>query len=68
MHQMTLKVEGMSCAHCERRVGEALAALPGVSVLKVSATEARVLLELEDTAAGEEELKAAVESAGYRVP
>ncbi|ABI55678.1 heavy-metal-associated domain-containing protein [Alkalilimnicola ehrlichii MLHE-1] len=37
---MKLKVEGMSCGHCEKAVREALAAVPGVEgVVRVSAAE-----------------------------
>ena len=68
MRRMILKVKGMSCAHCERRVSDTLTALPGVSVLKVSAAEEQVLLDMEEKNVSEADLKEAVESAGYRVP
>lgn len=68
MRRMILKVKGMSCAHCERRVGEALTTLPGVSVIRVSAAEDHVLLDMKEKSVSEADLKEAVESAGYRVP
>lgn len=37
---MKVKIEGMSCGHCEQSVREALAAVPGVEqVLRVSAAD-----------------------------
>ena len=36
---VTLNIEGMMCPHCEARVREALSALPGVEVLRVSHEE-----------------------------
>jgi copper chaperone CopZ len=32
----TLKIEGMSCGHCERRVKNALEEIDGVTVISVS--------------------------------
>ena len=61
---MTLKIEGMMCGHCRARVEKALKAVPGVQAVEVS---------LEDKtaevtgSASEEELKRAVEEAGYQV-
>jgi Cu+-exporting ATPase len=31
--KQTVKIEGMSCAHCARRVEKALGAIPGVSAV-----------------------------------
>lgn len=62
----TLKIEGMSCGHCEGRVKTALSSVSGVKILKVSAAEdvAEIEIESEDvlTAA-----VAAIEDAGYDV-
>lgn len=60
----TLKIQGMSCGHCERRVKNALEEIEGVQVIQVSASEdqAQVETNVEDTV-----LIAAVEEAGYTV-
>ncbi len=61
----TMKIEGMSCAHCSGRVEKALNSIDGVSaVVDLEAKSAAVTLEkpVEDAV-----LKAAVEDAGYEV-
>ena len=60
----TLKIEGMSCGHCERRVKNALEEIDGVTVIRVSAADdqAEVESNVEDAV-----LIAAVEEAGYTV-
>jgi len=42
MPEFTLKIDGMHCASCVRRVNEALTAVPGVMVNEVSVGEARL--------------------------
>ena len=60
----TIKVDGMSCAHCENRVKKALEALPQVDEAVVSHEAANAVLtlnaEVEDAV-----LKKAVEDEGY---
>lgn len=61
----TMKIEGMSCAHCSGRVEKALNSIDGVSaVVDLEAKSAAVTLEepVEDAV-----LKAVVEDAGYEV-
>jgi copper chaperone CopZ len=58
----TLKIEGMSCGHCERRVKNALEEIDGVTVISVSAAENQAKVETEVDGAL---LLAAVEEAGY---
>ena len=42
MPEFTLKIDGMHCASCVRRVNQALASVPGVVVNEVSVGEARL--------------------------
>ena len=65
--EVSLAVEGMTCASCVRRVERALSKLPGVESATVNlATEkAKVIYDPAD--AGVEDLWAAVEGAGYGV-
>ncbi len=60
----TLKITGMSCGHCERRVKNALEEIDGVTVISVSASEDRAEV---DTNVEDAVLIAAVEEAGYTV-
>ena len=60
----TVKIEGMSCAHCEGRVKKALEALAGVEKADPSHEKKAAVLTLSapvDDAA----VKAAVTDAGY---
>jgi P-type Cu+ transporter len=62
---LTLAVTGMTCAACQGHVEKALAGVPGVKSASVSllANEARV--EFDAALAGEADLIAAVDEAGY---
>jgi len=42
MPELTLKIDGMHCASCVRRVSQALASVPGVVVNDVRVGEARL--------------------------
>ena len=61
-----LKIEGMSCAHCVKKVEDALKKVKGVKSVKISLTDkkAEVLLK-EDV--DFEILKQVVEDIGYEV-
>jgi copper chaperone len=61
----TLKIEGMSCQHCVMHVKKAIGALPGVSGAEVNIGRAEV--DYDESKTGKEDLKKAVEGAGYKV-
>lgn len=59
-----LKVEGMTCGHCEMAVRKALTAVPGVTqVVKVDRHSQRALVEGDAEVAA---LLRAVQTEGYR--
>lgn len=60
----TVKVNGMSCGHCQRAVEKALGALDGVTEVKVSLEEKTAVMTLS-AAVPEDKIKAAVEEAGF---
>ncbi len=63
---MTVKINGMMCAHCEKRVKDALEALPGVVSADVShEKEQAVIVHNGKLAAAD--VKIAVEKAGYKL-
>ncbi len=62
----TLKVEGMMCMHCERHVKEALEAVDGVSAAEASAEKDLAVVDCSGNVS-DEQLKKAVEYAGYKV-
>jgi copper chaperone len=61
--QLKLEVSGMSCGHCVGAVREALAAVPGVKVDRVSVGSASVSFDETKTTVGD--LVDAVSEAGY---
>lgn len=64
-NQLELEIEGMTCTACARRVEKSLNQLPGVSAYVDFATE-KAHVTLNQTVELEE-LKSAVDSAGYKV-
>lgn len=60
----TIKINGMSCAHCEGHVRKELEAVSGVESVEVSAKENRAVVTLIGDV-DDSKLKAAVEEAGY---
>lgn len=58
----TLSVDGMSCGHCEQRVGDALRDVKGVTDVTVDREGESASVEGD---AAVSELVAAVEDAGY---
>jgi copper chaperone len=63
MTQFTLRIDGMHCGSCVRRVGQALAATPGIAVDEVQVGAARVSSS-QDPAPVEAAI-AAIAKAGY---
>lgn len=61
----TLKIQGMSCGHCENRVKNALAEL-GITVVEISAKEDMAKVEINDESMIDE-IVDAIEDAGYDV-
>ena len=64
MKDLTLAIEGMSCAHCLNAVNKALGKMAGVEVESVQMGLAKV--RFEESVQTPERITAAVEAAGYR--
>jgi len=64
--EITLKIEGMMCPHCEARVKSVLEDIPGVSEALVSHKEGTATVKAAPEVE-EATLRAAVENAGYKV-
>ena len=65
METMTLKIDGMTCAHCENTITKALIACPGVASAKVSAPDGTAVVKGENL--DKKALAKAVDEAGYSV-
>jgi copper chaperone len=62
-----LKVEGMSCAHCEHSIKQAVTALNGVKDVKVALSSKKVTIEYDTEKLTLDTIKNAIEEAGYEV-
>ena len=62
----TLKIEGMMCEHCKKRVESALKAVEGVKVAEVN-LEGKLATVLWEKAGDPQTLVKAVTDAGYEV-
>ena len=67
MVENTLNVEGMSCAHCKAAVEGELKALPGLEKANANLALGTVEVRYDESKVGTEDLKSAIEEAGYRV-
>lgn len=65
LKQVTLKVEGMTCAACPAAVKAALKRLPGVVNADVSFKEAKATVSYYEGNATVEQMIKAIEDAGY---
>lgn len=65
MNDITVMIEGMMCAHCQKHVSDALNALPGVTA-EVNLEEKNAVLKTQREISDEEITKAVVD-AGYEV-
>ncbi|THF64374.1 heavy-metal-associated domain-containing protein [Pseudothauera rhizosphaerae] len=68
MSEVTIKVEGMSCGGCVRNVTGVLKALPGVSEAEVSLEGASARVNYDPAQVTPEQLRTAVEAAGFDSP
>jgi len=67
MTEETLDVEGMSCAHCKAAVERELRALPGIEKADADVARGTVEVRYDESKVGTEDLKRAIEVAGYTV-
>lgn len=63
--QGSIKVEGMSCGHCQMRVKKAVEAVEGVQKADVNLQTKQVTIDYEEGKANLEKVKAAIKEAGY---
>ena len=61
----TFKVNQIHCANCENTIRTALSRLPGVALVAPSAERSDVKVSFDDAKVGEEQLRAALEEAGF---
>jgi P-type Cu+ transporter len=64
---VTLPIEGMTCASCVRRVEKALTKVPGVGAANVNLAMEKATVSFDPTVVDLGQLRGAVEKAGYAV-
>jgi len=67
MEKITLRVEGMSCGHCEAAVQNALRKLPGVGQATASHKKKEAVVEFDPALVSGARLAEAITEAGYSV-
>jgi copper chaperone len=67
MQTELLKVTGMTCGGCADSVTHVLKAVAGVSDVRVSLTAGEVTVQFDEQMTSPEQLKSAVQRAGYGV-
>ena len=69
MHQekVTLRVNGMSCAHCEITLQDAVRKLPGIKKVKANKRKKEVIVDYEASLVTLERITGAINSTGYCV-
>ncbi len=65
MNKTTLKIKGMSCAHCVKKIETALQDLQGVVMAKVNLKKEIAKVKYDETAQTLENLTASVKEIGY---
>ncbi|AKB81945.1 mercury ion binding protein [Methanosarcina barkeri 3] len=65
MTQETVKVEGMSCMHCQLRVKKAVEAVEGVQRADVNLQTKQVTIDFEEGKENLEKVKATIRETGY---
>jgi len=65
MTQETIKVEGMSCMHCQLRVKKAVEAVEGVQRADVNLQTKQVTIDFEEGKKNLEKVKATIRETGY---
>jgi Cu+-exporting ATPase len=66
-NEVTLSIEGMTCASCVRRVEGALAKVPGVEMASVNLATEQAHVKVDPAKLSAGALEAAIERAGYKV-
>ncbi|MDR1639150.1 MAG: copper ion binding protein [Clostridiales bacterium] len=65
MEKAVVKVEGMSCEHCEKAVQEAVKKLPGIKKVKASTGKKQAVVEFDQTLVTLAKIVEAITESGY---
>ncbi|MDR1131504.1 MAG: cation transporter [Oscillospiraceae bacterium] len=65
MDKVILRVEGMSCGHCEIAVQDAVRKLPGIKKVKASRRKKETVIDYDASLATPEQIANAISATGY---
>ena len=65
LQQELIKVEGMSCNHCKQAVEKAALTLPGVATAEVNLAEKSLRVEYDPGKSTLDDIRAAIDDAGF---
>lgn len=68
MEEVTIQVQGMTCGGCVSNVNAVLQALPGVEQAQASLPQSNATVRFDPAQVSVEQLRAAVEEAGFDAP
>lgn len=67
MVRTVLKVEGMSCSHCENAIKNSVCALDGVNAVNVDLLDKTVTVEYENSKVSIDRIKSEIKDLGYDI-
>jgi copper chaperone CopZ len=67
MEKVTLRIEGMSCGHCEIAVQDAIRKHPGIKKAKASKRKKQAMVDYDAALVSTEQIIEAVKNTGYIV-
>lgn len=67
MQKINLRVDGMSCGHCEIAIQDAVRKLPGIKKVKADRCKNEITVDYETSLMTLEQIIGTVDSTGYRV-
>lgn len=65
--EITYKVEGMTCDHCEMSIRKGVGELKGIRTVEANYEDSTARVAFDPSATDEEEIIAAIEKRGYQV-
>ncbi|MDR1541577.1 MAG: cation transporter [Clostridiales bacterium] len=67
MEKLVLRVDGMTCGHCEIAVQEAIRKLPGIKKAKATKRKKEAIIEYDPALSTKDAIVKAINDTGYQV-
>lgn len=65
--ELTMKVEGMTCDHCEMSIQKGVSELPGIESVVANFEDSTTMVRFNPSLTSEDKIKEAIEKRGYQV-